>query len=526
LARIEALVIGGGATGVGIARDLAMRGVEVLLLEQKDFGSGASGGNHGVLHSGARYAVKDPESARQCASENKVLKAIAGYCIDDCGGILIGLPGDDQSYGDKLIRAASSEGVGIREITLQEGLEKEPAINREALRVLEVESASLDTFALVLGNVESARRAGAKLLNYQAVESFKLSRGSIDEVTYRDATSGDVERIKPEVVVNAAGAWAGRIAQKANVRLPLKNDKGVMVVLDGRLTNGLVNRLRMPGDCDIVVPNHSASILGTTSAPHPGPQEIRATRDEARLLIEETSKLIPAIRNSRAVRAYAGIRPLSPGSSAGREAGRGFQVLDHSGEGVDNLISVVGGKLTTYRLMAERTADLVCRRLGNRAACRTASELLLDRTNFIDIPNVPDFVNHRMLCKYGPRQSEVAKTCMASPRGMELICSCEQALRGEVEHFSRDPDVRTLVDIMRRTRVGMGFCQSGLCALQALSATGELGPRGRKHALEEFLAERWKGIEPVLEGEQLRQEAFKSYLYSGTYRLRLEGDQA
>jgi glycerol-3-phosphate dehydrogenase len=115
---------------------------------------------------------------------------------------------------------------------------------------------------------------------------------------------------------------------------------------------------------------------------------------------------------------------------------------------------------------------------------------------------------------------------MASPRGRELICSCEQVLRGEVEHFSRDPDVRTLVDIMRRTRVGMGFCQSGLCALQALSATGELGPRGRKHALEEFLAERWKGIEPVLEGEQLRQEAFKSYLYSGTYRLRLEGDQA
>jgi glycerol-3-phosphate dehydrogenase len=526
LARIEALVIGGGATGVGIARDLAMRGAEVLLLEQKDFGSGASGGNHGVLHSGARYAVKDPESARQCSTESKVLRSIAPYCIDDRGGIFIGLPGDDDSYGDKLIRAANPEGVRIREITLKEALDKEPCINREAVRALEVDSASVDAFALVLGNVESARRAGARLLNYQGVESFKVSRGSIDEVTYRDSINGEVERIKPEVVINAAGAGAGRIAQKANLRLPLKNDKGTMVVLDGRMTHGLVNRLRMPSDGDIVVPNHSASILGTTSSALPGPQEVRPTREEVLRLIEETSLLIPAIKKARAVRAYSGVRPLTAGSSEGREAGRGFQVLDHADQKVDNLISVVGGKLTTYRLMAEKASDLVCRKLGNRVACRTATELLLDRTTVIDIPTVPDFVNHRMLRKYGPRQPQVAKACMASPRGKELICSCEQILRGEVEHFSRDPDVRTLTDLMRRTRVGMGFCQSGLCALQALSATGELGPHGSKRALEDFLTERWKGIEPVLEGEQLRQEAFKSYLYSGTYRLRLEGDSA
>jgi len=524
LARIEALVIGGGATGIGIARDLAMRGVEVLLLEQKDFGSGGSGGNHGVLHSGARYAVQDPESARQCAAESRVLRSIAPYCIDDRGGIFVELPGDDHSYGDKLIHAAASAGVRIKEISIKEGLEREPNVSPEAVRMLEVDSAVLDAFGLVLGNVESARRAGAKLLNYQGVEAFKVSRGSIDEVTYRDATTGWLDKVKPEVVVNAAGAWAGRVAQKANIRLPMKNDKGTMVVLDGRLTKGLVNRLRMPGDGDIAVPHHSATILGTTSSTLSGPLEVRATREEVRLLIEETSKLIPAIRSARAVRAYAGIRPLTAGSSDGRYMGRGFQVLDHSPEKVDNLISVVGGKLTTYRLMAEKASDLVCRKLGNQATCRTATEPLLDRTTVIDIPTVPDFVNHRLLRKYGPRQPEVAKACIASPRGRELICSCEQALRGEVEHFSRDPDVRTLTDLMRRTRVGMGFCQSGLCALQALSATEERGSESPKQALENFLTERWKGIEPVLEGEQLRQEAFKSYLYSGTYRLRLEGD--
>lgn len=526
MARVEVLVIGGGATGVGVARDLALRGVEVLLLERRDFGSGASGGNHGMLHGGARYSVTDPESARQCAAESKVLGRIAPYCIDDCGALFASLPGDDPEYPDRLLKAAAAEGVRIKEIGAKEALSKEPGLNPQIVRALEVEDASVDAFALVLGNVESARRAGARLLNYQAVESFKRSRGGIDEVSYRDAFTGELERVRPEVVVNASGAWAGKVAQMASLKLPLRCDKGAMVVMDGRSTTGLVNRLRSPADGDIVVPNHSASIIGTTSTALPGPQEVSATREEVTSLIGEASKLLPAMRGARAVRAYAGIRPLLSGPADGREAGRGFQVLDHRPEGVDNLVSVVGGKLTTYRLMAERASDLVCRMLGNNGRCRTASEPLMEDQEPLRVPGVPDFVIGRMARKYGPRQPEVARACMESSRGRELLCTCELTLRGEVEHFSRDEDVRTLTDIMRRTRAGMGFCQSGMCALQQLSAVGELGEKGPRGSVEEFLAERWKGIEPVLEGEQLRQEAFKSYLYTGTYRLRLEGDRA
>ena len=88
LARVQVLVIGGGAVGAGILRDLALRGIDALLLEQGDFCFGASGGNQGMLHSGARYAVKDPASAKECAKESQVLRSIAGHCIDDCGGTL------------------------------------------------------------------------------------------------------------------------------------------------------------------------------------------------------------------------------------------------------------------------------------------------------------------------------------------------------------------------------------------------------------------------------------------------------
>ena len=523
MARIEVLIIGGGATGTGIARDLAMRGVEVMLLEQKDFGSGASGSNHGVLHSGARYVVKDPESARQCATENKVLRNIAPYCLEECGGLYLSLPGDDDVYADKMLKSANAQGVQAREITVKEAIAREPALSPEVLRAVEVNAASVDAFALVLGNVESARQAGAELLNYHRVEAFKVSRGSVDEVTYKDTITGEVDKIRPEVVVNAAGAWAGRMAQMASLKLPLKNDKGTMVVMDGRITKGLINRLRVPADGDIIVPNHSASIIGTTSATLAGLQEVRATRDEVRSLIEETSKLLPGLKKARAVRAYAGIRPLSSESSDGRQAGRGFQVLDHGGQQVDNMVSVIGGKLTTYRLMAEVTADIVCGKLGNSANCRTASEPLLAEATQIEMEGVPDFIVGRMRRKYGPRQAEVAATCLEDVRGRELLCSCEQVLRGEVEHFADHQDVRGLSDLMRRTRMGMGFCQSGLCALQTLSVVGDGLPQAAKQALEDFLSERWKGIEPVLEGEQLRQEAFKSYLYSGTYRLRLGG---
>jgi len=520
LARVEALVIGGGAAGAGIARDLALRGTEVLLLERGDFCSGASGGNHGMLHSGARYAVKDPGSAADCASESRVLRRIAPYCIDDCGGLFVSLPEDDPSYPENFVKACKATGVVFSPLTVQEAHGIEPGLAQDVRAAFQVNDGSLDPFALVLGNIESAREAGAKALNYRIVQSFKVGRGAIEEVAYRDAMSGELERVKPEVVVNATGAWAGELAALAKLKLEVRVDKGSMVVLDGRHTRGLVNRLRPPANGDIIVPNHSATIIGTTSMGMGRPGPAQATKEEVRELSLEAFKMCPSLAKGRAVRAYAGIRALSP-SATGRDASRGFQIAEHSRQGVDNLVSVVGGKLTTYRLMAEKAADSACRVLGSTGPGRTAQTPLCDDAGEERIEGALRMYSRRIWRKYGPGRERVMAACAQRSRGTEVACSCEQVLLGELEHFAAHPDVRTLSDLTRRTRAGMGYCQSGMCALQVLSPLASRTEQDAKRMLEDFLSERWKGLCPVLEGDQLRQEVLKRYLLTGTYQLSI-----
>ena len=305
----------------------------------------------------------------------------------------------------------------------------------------------------------------------------------------------------------------------AGLRVDVALDKGTLVVLDGRLVDGLVNRLRRPADGDILVPSHSASIVGTTSVSVGTPEDPRGSRTEVESLIAEASRMVPAVGEARVVRAYAGVRPLPGCGKEGREVTRTFKVIDHEPEGAGNFVSVVGGKLTTYRLMAEKVSDLVSEKLGASGGCRTAIEPIGPPEGAIGIDGVHAVSATRIERKYGRQRGAVALACASTIRGRELLCSCEEVLRGEAEHFCRAGDVRELSDLTRRTRVGMGFCQSGLCAFGLLSVVIDYSEREPLGLLGEYLGERWKGVEPVLKGEQLRQEVFKHCLLAGVYHL-------
>jgi glycerol-3-phosphate dehydrogenase len=498
----EVLVVGGGATGTGIARDLSMRGAEVLLVEAGDLCAGASGGNHGMLHSGGRYAVKDPMAAAECAVEGVTLKRIARFCIEDCGGLFVSMPGDDPAYVDRFLSSCHRAGVWTEEITASEARRMEPNLSSEVCAAVRVADASIDPFFLVWGNVESARRAGAEVHNHLPLRSLKVEGGSISTAVLGDGK--DKVTVRPEVVVNATGAWCGRTAAMAGASIRMELDKGSMIVFNGRTVNGLVNRLRPPADGDILVPHRSSTILGTTSGPAEL-DDVRASKAEVDRLLEEAAAVVPGITSARMVRAYAGVRPLLSTGEHGREASRGFRAIDHEEEGVHNLISVAGGKLTTYRLMAEKASDLVMAKLGRKGACRTMLEEISPPAGV----EASSFRRSMIASKYGGLAGEVEAFCRNSPMGMDEVCTCECVARGELEYFAASPDVRSSADLMRRTRAGMGFCQAGLCAFRLASALESDDPMAEA---ERFLEERWKGIAPVVRGEQLRQEAFKAHL--------------
>lgn len=381
------LVVGGGATGVGVARDLAMRGVDATLVERDGLAAGTTGRSHGVLHSGARYAESDPAGARECVRESRVLRDIAGACVAETGGLFVSLADDDPAYFERKRDACADVGLTVEEIDPAAARERAPGLTESAERVLRVPDAVLYPSRLVAATAASAREHGARILTDAPVRDLHVEDGRVAAATVEGHG-----RIEAEYVVNAAGAWAGACAALAGVDVPMQPTRGVMVAVERPDLGPVVNRCRPPSDGDIVVPHGEQAVLGTTSVAVDAPDEHSREQWEVERTIEECAALLPDLASCKPIRTYWGVRPLYAPDEVGRAAGRGdgstpnrgdargisrgFFLLDHAEDGVANAASVVGGKLTTHRLMAEATADRVCEALGVDAACRTADERL------------------------------------------------------------------------------------------------------------------------------------------------------
>jgi glycerol-3-phosphate dehydrogenase len=386
MSRTTVAVVGGGVTGAGVARDLAMRGVDVALFERGPLTSGATGHMHGLLHSGARYAVPDPESARECIAENRRLRSIAPHCLTDTGGLFVQVPGDDRRYFERKLAACRACDVPAAPLSGTSAREREPELAGDVERAIAVPDATVDPFRLCVATALDAERRGARVETHAAVTDLHVEGDRIAGLTVRhdaspEATTrgGTTERVDADHVVNAAGAWAGRVAGLAGVDLALDNSKGAMAVVDDPAVDTVVNWCRPKGEADIVVPREATAVLGTTDEPVSDPDDYATDPGEAAVLFEDLQRLLPAVGTAATVHTFWGVRPLyAPDSGADSTAlSRTFSVLDHGErDGLDGLTTVVGGKLTTHRLMAEAAADRVCDALGVAADCRTAAEPL------------------------------------------------------------------------------------------------------------------------------------------------------
>ncbi|MEE6210318.1 FAD-dependent oxidoreductase [Salarchaeum sp. III] len=369
----EVLVVGGGATGVGVARDLAMRGVDVVLAERGGLNAGTSGRSHGLLHSGARYAEHDPDGARECIRENRILKDIAGEAVRDTRGLFVQLDSDDPGFFDEKLAACRDLSIPA---TVYDGDDARGLVSGlpdGVERALEVPDAVIYPSRLVAATAGSARDHGARILTHTPVEGLLTTGG---EVSGASTSEGE---IRAEHVVNATGAWAGDLARTADIDLEMTPTKGVMVTVEYDDLDTVLNRCRPPADGDIVVPHEDTVVLGTTSVEVDDPDGDLESREEVERMRAECADLLPAVADAALDHAYWGVRPLyePSGVAEGRGISRGFFVLDHAErDSVSGLTSVVGGKLTTYRLMAEATADHVTDLLNVDAECRTAEEEL------------------------------------------------------------------------------------------------------------------------------------------------------
>jgi glycerol-3-phosphate dehydrogenase len=371
----QAIVIGAGFTGVAVAYDLAQRGMDVKVLERGPLVNGTSGRTHGLLHSGARYAVDDPESAIECIDENLILRKIIPQVIEPNGGLFVALNESDMAYRETFIQGCADCHITIEEKTPQQTLKLEPNLNPKLITAFKVPDGTFDPLRLAMGFAASANEYGAEFYLFCEVNGFILDgRGNIKGVRYTDRTNNKLKEMFADIVINAAGVWAGEVVGYAgNIHLPIKPTPGVMVAYDQRLCQRVINRLNEPGDGDIIVPQRRMITVGTTSFEAEDQDYIPVFDDQVKLMFERGCELIPAIKHTKERGAFMASRPLLDSGSKGRSLTRTFKCFDHKeSDNVDGLITITGGKATTMRQMAEKTADLACQKLGMNVPCQTA----------------------------------------------------------------------------------------------------------------------------------------------------------
>jgi glycerol-3-phosphate dehydrogenase len=379
----QVVVIGGGTTGCGILRDLAMRGLDAVLLERGNLSAGTTGRFHGLLHSGGRYAIEDQSAARECIQENRVLRHIAPQAIEDTGGFFVALDDEDEAFLPLFLEACEACSIPTETLSGAEALREEPVLAPGVRTAVAVPDGGVDSWELCIGSVNAARSLGSKVLLFTRVTHILRDNDRVVGVRAKDQTTGQMLEFRAAYVINASGPWTDQVARLAGIEVPVILDKGVMVVLDSRPVRRAINRCRYPGDGDIIVPRGTTIVLGTTSVSVEDPDDTSYQQWEVDTVLQEGRKMAPIIEEMGIQRCYAGARPLYEpperlsGEEEGREVSRGHAVLDHEElDGVGGFITITGGKVTTFRLMAKDTVDLLVAKMGINEPCRTAEEPL------------------------------------------------------------------------------------------------------------------------------------------------------
>lgn len=387
--RPSAIVIGSGSTGAAVAHDLTLRGVTVTVLERGEIASGTTGRNHGLLHSGARYAVKDRESAVECIAERDILARIMPELLELNGGLCIAVDDAGLGYREPFLEACAQAGIPYRELTAAEARGLEPALADTVLAAVEVPDGVFDPLHFCLAFLSTARANGATVLAYREVEDLVVRGSSVEGAVVRNRRTGERETLEADVVINATGPWAERVAAMAGADVPVAPTAGVMVAVAGRFVDRVINRLDAPSDGDIVLPQRRTVVIGTSSWSVDDPDLISIPPAHVALMFDRGGQLVPRVRagaaHPRGV--FAAARPLigrAGDTSGGRELSRTFECFDHAADGIEGFVTISGGKTTTARAMAERTADVACRKLSVSAECRTAEVPLRSYREFYD----------------------------------------------------------------------------------------------------------------------------------------------
>lgn len=540
----DVIILGGGVNGAGIARDCALRGMKVLLVEKNDLAKGASGANTGMIHGGIRYLRYDVATTKMACTDSGYIQRIAPHMLFRIPFIV---PIARPPPGSKLKMAVDTIFLELAEVffeaydefqplkrgkphtrlSREEALALEPGLNPNILGAVTMDEWGIDPFRLVVENAVDAVENGAIVLTYTEVVSFTkdASNGAVTGVVIDDRMAGTRSTHSAPVVVNATGAWGPRTAAMAGGWYQLRPGKGVHIVYPHRISNMGIVMDGVDGRQMFLMPHENGSIVGTTDDDYYGDLDNpRATEDEVKYILQAARRVFPSIDKHRMSRTYVGVRPtLWAWAKNEDRLSREHEFYDHAPQGVPGLISVAGGKLAAYRQLSEEVSTLIAKRVGNVVPCVTHEKPLpgaeepLDVEAWVrDLPARSRLALGRMAYRHGSRSKRMLAACEADPRQGAHCCGCEPVTEAEVRYAARNELATKLVDIRRRTRLGMGACGGTRClhrGAQLLAEEKDLSPPETLVELKDAMTGRFIGKRPVLEGANLATEELNQAIH-------------
>ena len=548
----DLVVIGGGVNGTGIARDAAMRGLKTLMLEKRDVASGASGANSGMIHGGVRYLRYDRKVTELASIDSGYIQRIVPHLLFRIP-FLYPLEAREvarptlrerfMAYAAEVYLGAYDlyqpykRGKPSAKLTPDEVYSLEPGLTRNLIGGVSMDEWGIDPWRLCALNALSAQRHGAVVHTYAEVIALPRGpRGEVWGVNALDTRTGQASHYRAKRVVNVAGAWAPKVAALAGVTVRFRPGKGVHVTLDRRVSNYGVICTAVDGRQIFVMPHEQTSIIGTTDDDYYGdPDALRVTEDEVAYLMEAAARSLPAVRDARVMRAWAGIRTTLYEYGTSEDAlSREHAIYDHAGQGAPGFYTLLGGKLASYRVQSEELTDRICAELGNAQACRTHLEALPGGEGFPNVADLardfrmPETVVGRMAYRHGANAVRICEMAAAEPELRGTLCRCEGTSYAEAAYAIREENVRRLSDLRRRCRVGMGPCQGTRCAGAAAALFArerDLSASEARRELLDFVGARFKGKRPVLDGQMAQEELNRgNYLTVGNLDGSVPGE--
>ncbi|MEI6186263.1 MAG: glycerol-3-phosphate dehydrogenase/oxidase, partial [Dehalococcoidia bacterium] len=473
----DVIVIGGGIIGAGVARDTALRGLDTLLLEKEDFGSGTTSRSTRLIHGGLRYLRQlEFGLVRQDLGEREVLLRIAPHLVHPLS-FFIPIPNLSLNVamllGTTLYDVISYDKTlpNHRYLNRVKTLAEEPGLRVKGLQGSYVYSdcAIPLTERLNWETALSAAEGGASVVNHAKVTNVLREGNRVTGVEVRDEISGEVLQARAKLVVNAAGHWVDTIKEMLfKDRSPyLLRTKGAHIMIPEVSKHALVLFSPLDGRLFFVIPWQGYSLVGTTDTVYKEDLDaVYATRKDVDYILEGLHLAYPDVRIDDVYYAYAGLRSLAlkPGKSASNTS-RSHEIIDHSKrDHIDGLVTILGGKITAYREVAKDGADLACRKLGNRARCVTGEKGLpgAPALGSVEIAGLAekfglsiDTVAH-LARIYGSRAGEVLAPAGQDRAGLRPLSAGGPDIVAQVWHAVRNEICMTVSDFMlRRSVVGL-----------------------------------------------------------------------